>query len=353
MAAKLAMAKWGEGDPRWIVEERADATNVNNWHWTEKNATGWSKDRIKELLSGLRVEDSAVGYATIKEVAKLEGEASANNRKAKLIFFFEWNIKCDWEGNLNDEDKTKVEGSLEIPNLSDENDADELTVNVSVKTEHANAFKLKELWRTKGTALIQKKLGDYISALRQEFSQGMILPANKDAAPTEKRAIVQPVPEVIKDFKRTTIQAQNGSQAIAVKIHTKKITMREEFKCTADELYRVFTVKEMVSAFTRAPAQMDAAEKGSRFSLFGGVVIGEFVELVPNLKIVQRWRHKSWPDEHYSTVTMSLEQGDSCTWLSLVQSGVPESDTERTRDGWKNYYWDSIKQTFGYGARLL
>ena len=27
------MAKWGEGDPRWIVEERADATNVNNWHW--------------------------------------------------------------------------------------------------------------------------------------------------------------------------------------------------------------------------------------------------------------------------------------------------------------------------------
>ena len=27
------MAKWGEGDPRWIVEERADGTNVNNWHW--------------------------------------------------------------------------------------------------------------------------------------------------------------------------------------------------------------------------------------------------------------------------------------------------------------------------------
>ena len=29
----VSMAKWGEGDPRWIVEERADATNVNNWHW--------------------------------------------------------------------------------------------------------------------------------------------------------------------------------------------------------------------------------------------------------------------------------------------------------------------------------
>ena len=29
----VKMAKWGEGDPRWIVEERPDATNVNNWHW--------------------------------------------------------------------------------------------------------------------------------------------------------------------------------------------------------------------------------------------------------------------------------------------------------------------------------
>jgi len=40
------MAKWGEGDPRWIVEERPDATNVNNWHWTEKNADSWSKSKL-------------------------------------------------------------------------------------------------------------------------------------------------------------------------------------------------------------------------------------------------------------------------------------------------------------------
>ena len=30
---RIAMAKWGEGDPRWIVEDRPDAKNVNNWHW--------------------------------------------------------------------------------------------------------------------------------------------------------------------------------------------------------------------------------------------------------------------------------------------------------------------------------
>jgi hypothetical protein len=27
------MAKWGEGDPRWLVESREDGKNVNGWHW--------------------------------------------------------------------------------------------------------------------------------------------------------------------------------------------------------------------------------------------------------------------------------------------------------------------------------
>lgn len=50
------MAKWGEGDPRWIVEERADARNVNNWHWTEKNAFPWSKDKITSLFTGFTID---------------------------------------------------------------------------------------------------------------------------------------------------------------------------------------------------------------------------------------------------------------------------------------------------------
>ncbi len=27
------MAKVGEGDARWIVEDRKDGTNVSGWHW--------------------------------------------------------------------------------------------------------------------------------------------------------------------------------------------------------------------------------------------------------------------------------------------------------------------------------
>ena len=61
------------------------ATNPNNWHWTEKNATQWSKDKLKELLVGLKIENSE-WTCEIKELKRCEGEASANNRKAKLVF---------------------------------------------------------------------------------------------------------------------------------------------------------------------------------------------------------------------------------------------------------------------------
>jgi len=64
------MAEWGKGDPRWIVEERPDATNPNNWHWKEKNATQWSKDKLNELLVGLQVENEQF-ICEIKELKKM------------------------------------------------------------------------------------------------------------------------------------------------------------------------------------------------------------------------------------------------------------------------------------------
>ena len=52
------MAKVGEGDERWIVEERKDGRNVNGWHWEEKNALSWSRETIQKLLlRGKREEE--------------------------------------------------------------------------------------------------------------------------------------------------------------------------------------------------------------------------------------------------------------------------------------------------------
>lgn len=121
------MAKWGEGDPRWIVEERPDATNVNNWHWTERNAGPWSQEKIKELLRRVPIESEEADLE-IREVEKCEGEASANNRKGKLIFFYEWNLVLKWKGKLKGEEE-ECEGQIVVPNLSEENEVSELDVS--------------------------------------------------------------------------------------------------------------------------------------------------------------------------------------------------------------------------------
>jgi len=42
-----------------------------------------------------------LGHCVIKELTKIEGEASANNRKAKLFFFYEWELTASWNGKLD------------------------------------------------------------------------------------------------------------------------------------------------------------------------------------------------------------------------------------------------------------
>lgn len=57
------------------------------------------------------------------------------------------------------------------------------------------------------------------------------------------------------------------------------------------------------------------AEKGGKFALFGGNITGEFRELSPPNKIVQYWRYKQWPEQHYSEVTFNIEEKVSCELL--------------------------------------
>lgn len=53
----------------------------------------------------------------------------ANNRKGKLIFFYEWDIVLEWTGTLKGGEK-EVQGTINIPNLSEENNVSEVDVSL-------------------------------------------------------------------------------------------------------------------------------------------------------------------------------------------------------------------------------
>ncbi|XP_026164126.1 activator of 90 kDa heat shock protein ATPase homolog 1-like isoform X5 [Mastacembelus armatus] len=338
------MAKWGEGDPRWIVEERADATNVNNWHWTERDVSGWSSERLRQLLLRLRVEGPE-GVCQVTDINKLDGEASINNRKGKLIFFYEWQLGASWQGTSSS--GVKYRGTLKVSNLSDENELDDLDISVSL-CEDQPSTPLLDLMRRTGTEEVRAVLGKYIQQLKSEFTQGMILPtANAPKPPQceEKKNQIKTSKTQISSTPRHCFNP--APSPTGVHIPTCSFKLKETFQTSADELYRTFIDQEFVQVFTRSVAAVDGRH-GGRFQLLDGNISGEFTELMPEQRIGMRWRFRTWPSKHYATIRLDLEGRGDETELRMECQGVPVGEEDSTREGWTRFYFQAIKQTFGY-----
>ncbi len=348
------MAKWGEGDPRWIVEERADATNVNNWHWTEKNADHWSKKKLEDLLIG----HSPCDGVSIDAIDKCEGEARVNNRKAKLIFFYEWDIVLSWSGRSGD--VKDIMGKITIPNLSEEHtDLADVDIDVSVteRKDTKEAQRLKDQLRGgAGAASLRSQLEKYVRALESEFSQGLILPANNSSGNLSSKASSQksPAPSTTtsksSEGKASPHAAMKNLNLSGCRLDVGNISLEENFKCTGQELYNVLSQREMIQVFTNDEVNLEKTVVGQKFELLGGNIKGEFVELTPFSKIGQKWRLRNWPDGHYSDVEFTISQGKDDTKLNILQKSVPSKEIDATRAGWKRYYLDAIKRSFGFGV---
>jgi len=354
------MARWGEGDPRWIVEERPDATNVNNWHWTERDATSWSNAKLKEHFLALKEEGEGYKWH-ISEVKKLTGEATINNRKGKLIYFYEWDIQLAYKGMVTGSDIEHC-GTINIPNLSDENSPEDIDVEIIAKGDSKNGEKVKQFVRKNGIKMCQNVCAQYIADIKEEYSSGMVLPTkdghtnngiNGSVNDKNKKNIVNKsnenkFNESVKNMSVDDSKSTKKSQSVS-KVEVK---LKEEFITSADELFATLTQENRLCAFTHSCCTSNPVI-GGEFSIMNGIIHGTYVELLPYEKIVQKWRFKEWPDGLYSTVTIKLDQKSDNTTLKLTQSGIPDYDTARTEQGWKRFFWGPMKQTFGFGSSLL
>ncbi|KAF5397126.1 Activator of heat shock protein ATPase [Paragonimus heterotremus] len=344
------MAKWGQGDPRWIVEERADAKNVNNWHWTEKNATQWSIEMIKKIFATFHVENDDFLCENLN-VTKCEGEAHVNNRKGKLIFFYEWQIEADWSGELKTgNNKTRFNGKVEIPNLSEEFTVDELDVNVTCSSSSQDGNAIKKFMQAVGAQQIRTKLGEYLQKLKDEYSRNLILPTKDNNTTPTDPANTRACPPF-----SSIEQKRNDPETVSQKpkdLSIKELVVNDEFFCTPDDLYKVLTSKELVQAFTRGEAVVEAHE-GGQYSIFGGNITGMFTILIPGKTIGMQWRKRDWPEGHQSMLLLQLSPFEGGCKLNLLQTGVPAYDLENTTNGWRTNFFAAIKQTYGYTSRMF
>jgi hypothetical protein len=67
---------------------------------------------------------------------------------------------------------------------------------------------------------------------------------------------------------------------------------------------------------------------------------------------VQSWRTTQFTDEQEdSIVTLTLEEVEGGTLLTLVHSNVPDGQTSYEQGGWQEYYFEPMKEYFANPQR--
>jgi len=87
-----------------------------------------------------------------------------------------------------------------------------------------------------------------------------------------------------------------------------------------------------------------SSEVGGTFSLFGGVITGRHIEMVPRERLVQAWREKDWAPGLYSVVRFQLNDAGSDTNLVFDHTGFPQGKAESLASGWKSHYWEPLQK---------
>jgi len=317
---------------------------VNNWHWVNKNCLAWAKDYFNEQLVGVTAEQDGITVQT-DSVTEVTGDVDLNQRKGKIITIFDVQMTISWSGLTAD--GTEAKGKIQIPEIAHDSEIDEYVFDITVLDDTSAKQPVKDVVRKELTPLLRKKLASFSKDLIDAHSKDVYIdPEQLGQAPPPRPAHA----ETTETVGATRIGAAGTPEGKSARVvNTTKLEETIEFQTSAHELYETLLDLNRVVAWSRGSAII-AREPGSKFELFGGNVTGELVEVVPDKKITQKWRLKSWPEGHHSTVTFTFDELSESVNLHITQTEVPVGEKNQTQRNWTGYYWNAIKSTFGYGA---
>ncbi len=118
-----------------------------------------------------------------------------------------------------------------------------------------------------------------------------------------------------------------------------------EFDASPEEVYDLLMDSKKHSEFTDSECMIQNNVGGS-FKIYDGYIKGSNILLEKNKKIVQNWHCTDLPSRHKTTVTFELEEKNGKTILHFTHENVPVSNYEDLEEGWKEHYWDRMKEYF-------
>jgi activator of HSP90 ATPase len=119
-----------------------------------------------------------------------------------------------------------------------------------------------------------------------------------------------------------------------------------DFKADPHRIYEILLDSKLFAAFTGRAAEI-SRDAGGAFKMFGGLIEGRNIELVPDTRIVQAWRPASWDPGVYSIVEFQLKTQAGGTHLILDHKGFPEGDFAHLDPGWHMQYWTPLAKYLG------
>jgi activator of HSP90 ATPase len=141
---------------------------------------------------------------------------------------------------------------------------------------------------------------------------------------------------------------RNGISHTCESIHQEVV-----FKVAPKRVYEALTDEKKFSQVTefvmKGASTEISRDGGGTFSIFGGVISGRHIELVPDQRIVQAWREKDWPAGVYSIVRFQLDEvqfsglGNE-TKLIFDHTGFPQGASTSLAPGWWSHYWEPLQK---------
>jgi len=149
------------------------------------------------------------------------------------------------------------------------------------------------------------------------------------------------------------VWAQGGEEIsrTAASIHQEVV-----INASRKRVYEALTDAKQFNEITKIAAAGDPAisleksptvislEAGGTFSLFGGIIVGRHIELVPYARVVQAWRVSYWDPGVYSIAKFDLVEQGSGTKILFDHTGFPQAHAETLASGWKAHYWEPLSK---------
>ncbi|KAI9725941.1 MAG: hypothetical protein M1828_002269 [Chrysothrix sp. TS-e1954] len=335
--------------------------NPNNWHWVNKDTSGWARSFLETELIGTSVSKDGVS-ASVDKVLNMDGDVDVSQRKGKVITLFDVKLQLEYSGRTKpagdgeEKEGEEVGGTITVPEVAHDTEESEYVFDIDIYSETTSKEPVKTLVRSDLTPILRKKLATLGPALIAAHGAGLQHARDTSNGTT---STVKSSSSVSKDSSSTSTSSNSQTNPPAgPKINTTTVSLTDEFRTTASELYTTFTSSDRLAAFTRTPPSpfpsSGTAEPDAEFGLFGGNVTGTYKTLAPPTKILQSWRLAQWPAGHHAQLELGFDQNDvdRVTVMRVEFKGVPVGQEEVVRRNWEGYYTRQIKGVFGFGTIL-